>query len=444
MKAPPRLKGLPLLGVGLQVRKDPLGFLTQLAGQDPGIIRGDLAWERTYFLTRPEFYQHVLRDPKKYSKQTRSYRFLRILLGDGLLTSEGEFWLRQRRTMQPAFHRERIQGFADQMTQAAGDLLRDWEAREGAVVDLTREMMELTYRIVSQALFSTPVRGGANRIGEALKVVLEDIKDRSDNFIRPPLWVPTPKNLRARKALHSIQETALQIIAEHRNHGGESPDLLTMLLNAKDPETGEGMSDTQLVDEVVTILMAGHETTASALTWTFILLSQNPEVEVRLAGEVAQVLGGRPPGLNDLPNLPLTERVIKEAMRLYPPVWWLDRMVLEDDEIGGYRVPKNSFVVPSPFLIHHHPGIWQDPERFDPDRFLPEKTAELHPYAYIPFSLGPRQCIGNLFAMMEARLILASVLQRYRVELLPGQAVTWVPSVIMRPKGRIQVSLHPR
>ncbi len=440
----PGPKGLPLIGVILELWRDPFRFLQDTV-RDFGPIASFRAGPDPFvLLSHPDYYQYVLQHPQKFAKQTRAYQFLRPLLGEGLLTSEGSTWLKQRRISQPSFHRQRIAGFADLMVRATQEMLDSWEsyAAKGEAIDLSSEMIQLTYQIVSRALFSIPAGEGSKIIGQALREVLHDVERRAHSVFSLPLVFPTVRNLKVRRALATIKDTAASIIKERRSDPGSRGDLLSMLMEARDEETGAGMTDVQLLDEVVTILMAGHETTANALSWTWFLLDRHPEVGRRLRAELDEALGNRAPGLEDFSNLQYAGRIIDESMRLYPPVWWLDRRVMEDTEIGGYLIPKKSIVVVSPFILHRHPDYWEEPERFDPERFRPESTAKRHPFTYLPFSLGPRQCIGNNFALLEARLIFACVAQRYQVRLLPGHPIEMDPSIVLRPKYGVRATLH--
>lgn len=444
---PPGPKGLPILGIALELGRDPIGFAANVIPKYGDIVPCRLLHERLFFLRHPDYIQYVLRDnSKNFIKQTLVYKMLKPLLGTGLLLSEGTFWLRQRRIAQPSFHRERIASFAATMTEATEEMLQRWDtpAGQGTPIDVAQEMMALTFRIVTETLLSKNMSHVTSTVGRSLTLVLEDIQRRWNSFVPIPLAIPTPQNLRIRKALRDLKKSAADIIEDHHRFPGHYADLLSMLMEAKDEETGEKMNDAQLLDEVVNIMLAGYETTSNALTWTFYLLSQNPDAEQKLSDELKRVLSGRTPTVDDLAKLPYTEMVVKEAMRLYPPVWWLDRRVVEDDEIGGVRIPKNSVVILSPYMMHHHPVFWKNPEKFDPERFTPENVSRMHPFSYLPFSHGPRQCIGNNFAMMESRLVLATIAQRYRLELAPGTSVEPTPAVVLKPKGGMRVVLRGR
>jgi cytochrome P450 len=397
-------------------------------------------------MNTPAMAEHVLvTHVKNYVKQTRGYDALRTVLGNGLLTSEGNFWLRQRRLMQPAFHRERLQRFADVMVRAAVDRAAAWAPRvaDGQPFDIHHEMMAVTLRVVAETLMSTDVSGESDRVGIALTEVLEQMVYRTTHPLVAPLWFPTRRNRKFRHARSTLNEVVLSMIARRREERDRVPhDLLQMLLEARDDD-GSMMSDAQLKDEVMTLFLAGHETTANTLSWTFMLLSQNPEVEERLRAELAEVLQGQLPTAADMARLPLHTHVIQEALRLYPPVWSLGRKALEDDVVDGYRVEKDSLVFLSPFTLHRLPSIWPEPERFNPYRWA--NTGESREGgrprgAYLPFSTGARKCIGDMFAMMEAVLMLATFLQRVRLRLVPGAHVEVEPVITLRPRNGVPVT----
>lgn len=409
------------------------------------VVRFELPHVTGHLVAHPDLVQQVLVDQHRlFTKQTRGYEKLRAFLGNGLVTSEGDFWLRQRRIAQPAFHKKRIAGFATSMVEAAEDTARRWErpARDGTPIDVAAEMSRLTLRIAGETLLSTDPSDKANAVSDALTTVLHEANDRINHPWSPPERWPTARNRRFRAAARQLDDIVLDII-ERRRRGAESrDDLLQMLLEARDPETGAGMDDPQLRDEVMTMFLAGHETTANALAWTFVLLSRFPSVARALHEEAAQVLGDRPATAEDLPRLELTKRVLQESMRLYPPVWVVGRAPSEDVEIGAYDVPRGTLVFVSQWVMHRHPRHWDDPEGFDPDRWLPERARAQHRYQYFPFAAGPRMCIGAGFAMMEGQLILATLARRYRVDLVPGHPIVPEPLVTLRPQHGVLATVH--
>jgi cytochrome P450 len=376
----------------------------------------------------------------RYGKQMRHYDMLRLALGNGLVTSEGAFWLRQRRIAQPAFHRSRISAFATTMTRVTEERMASWQEAlaGGGSIDIAEEMMAVTLRIVCETLLGTHLPGETEAIGRAVTVAIEQINARAISLFALPRFVPSKSNRALNEAVATLDEIVYRVIAERRGQPDQG-DLLSMFMLTEDAETGERMNDQQLRDEVLTILTAGHETTANALTWTFYLLSCHPQIEAQLRAQVTARLGERLPTLEDLRELPLLERVIKESMRLYPPVWMMGRSASQDDQIDGMAIDKGSWIFVSPYVTHRHPRFWDNPEGFDPDRFLPEAVQARPRFAYFPFSGGPRQCIGDNFALMEAQLVLATVLRRVRLSLAPWQTVELDPLITLRPKYGMQM-----
>ena len=436
---PPGPGGYRLLASARRVQRDPLQFLTELTR-----TYGDIAFVRflvwpVYVVNHPDFIKQVLQEHhRSYNKDNFDYRFLRPLLGEGLLTNDGASWLHQRRLIQPTFHRQRLVAFGSLMTEATLAMLERWErcAERGEVLDVAAEMMRLTLRIIGQALFSLDLSAAATTVGQALR-------SANDYLCAPfpPLFVPTPRNRRLQAALRRLDALVYDLITARRQSQQDTPDLLSVLLAVRDEETGEGMSDRQIRDEVITLLLAGHETTAVALSWTWYLLAQHQECEQRLHAEVDAVLGGRLPTVEDLPNLPYCHMVLEEALRLYPPAWSFSRNALADDELGGYHISAGSTVLLCPYTTHRHPAFWEQPEVFDPLRFTPERVAARPHYAYFPFGGGPRLCIGSAFAMMEAQLILATVAQRYRLCLGTDVRVEPEPLITLRPRGGLPMTL---
>ncbi len=418
---------------------DPLSVFSAWAREFGDIFYYRAAWLHVYFLNHPDLIEEVLvRNYKNFLKD-RVVRKSRWFFGEGLLTNEGESWLRQRRLSQPAFHRERISSYGEIMTGYTAQMLEKW--RDGETRDIHQEMMRLTLQIVVRALFNVEAEE-TQQISLAMNYVM-----RSATGIRllvPPIarYLPTPHMIGFRRAVRHLDETVYSIIARHRAHQ-DSGDLLSMLINARD-EDGSRMSDKQLRDEVLTFLLAGHETTALALTWTWYLLSQHPDVEERLHRELDYVLAGGLPQFSDLPRLSYAERVIKESMRLYPPAWSVARTVISDFELRGYRIPSGANVVMSQWIMHRHPKYFPEPEKFDPDRWLGERSQTLPRFAYFPFGGGPRQCIGASFAMMEATLLLATIAQQFQLRRAPDHRVVPVPSFTLRPKYGMPMTVECR
>lgn len=443
----PGPRGALLWGSLRAFRSDPIGLLMAARRDYGDVVRLRLGRVTAHLVSHPRGIRHVLQTRHRhYTKRTRGIAKLREILGNGLLTNDGDFWLEQRRTMQPAFHRERIQGFGSLMARAASSMLDGWDRRGGSGplrLDVAREMMVLTLRIVAEALFGADVEPMARDVDQALGVALHVTNDRVKQPFDLPAWLPTPGNLRFRRAM-GVLDGVVATLIQRRRKGEARDDLLSMLMQARDPETGQGMSDRQLRDEVMGVFLAGHETTANALTWTLYLLSQHPDAEARLHGEVVRVLGARPPSHEDMKQLPAATMVIHESMRLFPPAWLFGRSPAEDEEIEGFRIPAGSLVFLSPYVTHRHPALWPEPERFAPDRFAPEKMATLDRFAYFPFGGGPRICIGAPFANLEMLIVLASIVARFRLRLTQGAVVEAEPLVTLRPRHGMPMLLERR
>jgi cytochrome P450 len=427
--------------------RDAAQFLLRAHASYGDVVRLRLGPRVAFAIFHPDHVYHVLvKHRENYTKQARGYNKLRQVVGNGLLTSEGDFWLRQRRLLQPAFAPAKLAGFADAMVTATEEMSRSWEpaAERGEAIDVADEMMRLTMRIVGETLLGTDVTGEASDVGPALSLVLDEVSRRIHtpwNFLER---LPLAGNRRYERALQTLNRSVQKIINEHRAEPAKSEDLLTMLMAARDEETDSKMSDQQLRDEVMTFFLAGHETTAKALTWTFYLLSKHVEVRSRLEREIDTVLSGRPATAEDLPKLSYAKQVVQESMRLFPPVWGLARMTMQDDQIGDVTIPGGSPVLISQYVTHRHRGFWENPEGFDPDRFLPGRSEGRHPYAYFPFGAGPRICIGNHFAMLESVLILATIASRWSLNLIPGRPVIPESRVTLRPKHGLFMSAEPR
>jgi cytochrome P450 len=396
-----------------------------------------------FFLYNPNDIEYVLSTNAKNFIKSMSLRsnFFHRLLGNGLLTSEGDFWRRQRRLAQPAFHRQRIGAYGDVMVEYTTRLMSSW--REGEVRDIHREMMRLTLEIVVKTLFNADVSGDADKVARVLEKIVQPFASQATLKWILDNRLPTPTHRRFNQAAREIDEIVYRIIGERRSSGSDEGDLLSMLLAAHD-EDGSQMTDRQLRDEVMTIFLAGHETTALTLSWVWYLLAKNPEVERKFHDELDAVLNGRLPTVTDLPLLKYTEMIAKESMRLYPPAYGLGRQPLEDCEIGGYMVPRRSQVFMFPWALHRDPRFFEEPQSFRPDRWTEEFTNSLPKYAYFPFGGGPRACIGNYFAMMEVVLLLATIGQRFRFSLEREEAVELLPAMSLRPKGEINVTIHSR
>jgi cytochrome P450 len=442
---PPGPRGYPLVGVLPNLRSNPIRTFIDAADRYGDLVHMKAGPYHGFLLSEPAHIRHVLQDNARNYHKSPLYARLRDTLGNGLLTSEDASWLRQRRLSQPAFHRQRLVAMADVMAACAQQMLERWDgiAAAGGTIDVVEEMMGLTQAIIVRTMFSTDLGATAEVVNRTWPVINRRI---GETFWATKLEtsLPLPANRRFWRALAELDAVVYRIIADRRRTGRDEPDLLSMFLSARDEETGAVMTDRQLRDEVMTMLLAGHETTSLALSWTYYLLSQNPEIERRIADEVDRVIGAGRPSFEHLDRLVCIRRAIDESLRLYPPAWGFSRLAMGDDDIGGYRVPKGSLVYLIPFVIHRRPKLWPDPGRFDPDRFTPEQEAARPKFAYIPFGGGPRGCIGNHFAMIEVQLIVAAIAQRYRVELLPDQQIRPEPLITLRPAPGVRARLSAR
>ncbi len=421
-----------MIGILHKMWREPLSFF-QAATQEFGdIVSLDFGNRNALLLNDPALIKYVLQDNNKNYKKSSTVKIVEQVLGQGLATNEGEFWRQQRRLMAPSFHRKQIETLGDVIVDEAFAVVERW-GNTAVSRDMLAEMMNLTLNINVKTMFGAEVGNQADEIGQAWTTILNTFNARSWAMVQTPEWWPSSANRQYQQSLELLDSTVYQFIADKRRQDTQQADVLTMLLNAVDEETGDHMPDKQVRDEVMTIFLAGHETTSVLLAWTFYLLAQHPEVVQKLREEIDVVCSGRKPSTHDLPNLTYTRHVIDEVLRVYPPFWLIYRAPYEAEQIGGYDLAKNDMVFISPALIHKHPRYWHDPNSFDPDRFSSEWMDDLPRYAYIPFGGGPRQCIGNNLAIMEAQLILATLVPRFDVEFIkPVQAES---AVTLRPKG---------
>lgn len=427
----------------VEVARNPLAMMIAMTRDYGDIAHYQIGPQHLFFLNHPDLIRDVLVTNQKNFHKSRGLERARRLLGNGLLTSEGDFHLRQRRLVQPAFHRQRVAAYATTMTDFAVRTRSQWT--DGQTLDMHVEMMHLTLGVVAKTLYDADVGSEAEEIGHAITNAFE-----SFNYAMLPLTeyldkLPLPAVRRFNAARDRLDKTIYRMIDERRKSGEDRGDLLSMLLMAHDTEgDGTGMSDTQLRDEAMTIFLAGHETTANALTWTWYLLSQNPEAEARLHAELDSALGGRLPVYEDLAQLPYTRMVIAESMRLYPPAWAIGRRALHRFEAGGYTIPARSVVLMSQYIMHRDPRFFPDPERFDPERWTPEAQAARPKFSYFPFGGGARVCIGEQFAWMESILLLATLAQQWRATLVPGHVVAMQPLITLRPRYGMKMTLTRR
>lgn len=433
---------IPLSGL-LAYRKGPLPFFQNLAAQYGDISYFRLGPQEAFFLNHPDYIKDVLVTNHHNFHKGLALQRAKRLLGEGLLTSEGEFHRRQRRLAQPAFHRARIASYAGVMTAYATETRERW--RDGAALDMSEEMMRLTLGIVGKTLFDADVVSDAQQVGEAMTVVMDLFNIITIPFFELLQKLPLPQLRRFDNAKARLDAIIFRLIEERRRSGADRGDLLSMLLLAQDTEgDGGAMTDEQLRDEVMTIFLAGHETTANALTWTWYLLSQNPEAEAKLHAEIDRVLEGRLPTFEDVAQLKYTEMVLAESMRLYPPAWAIGRLAMNESEIGSYVVPKKSLVLMSQYVMHRDPRYFPEPLRFDPDRWTAEARESRPQFSYFPFGGGPRRCIGEGFAWMEGILLIATLAQQWQMRLVANHPVALKPVITLRPKYGMRMMLTRR
>jgi cytochrome P450 len=440
---PPGPKNLPILGNLYTFRSNPLAFLSNAAREYGDLVYFRVAQQHMYLVNHPDYVREILVANQGNFIKSRGLRRAKLLLGEGLLTSEGQHHLRQRRLVQPAFHRERLAGYASAMSECAVRWRDRWQA--GSTLDVATEMPHLTLSIVARTLFSADVQSEASQIGAAMTTVLELFRLLLLPFSEYLDKLPLPYVRRFQKARARLDATIYGLIRERRKSGEDTGDLLSMLLLAQDEDDRSvRMSDEQVRDEALTLFLAGHETTANALAWTWYLLSQHPEVERRLHSELDDVLQGRAPELADVPRLRYTEMILAEALRLYPPAWAIGRMATGPFELGGFEIPAKSICILSPYLVQRDPRWFPNPENFDPDRWTPEARDARPKFSYFPFGGGARVCVGERFAWMEGVIVIAAIAQKWRLRLAPDQRVEPLPLITLRVKGGLRMITEAR
>ncbi|MDT4987699.1 MAG: enediyne biosynthesis protein [Micromonosporaceae bacterium] len=441
----PGPRGNALLGIMLDGMRDRLGLMTGMAEEFGDVVRFKLGPKVLYFLNHPDHAKHVLADnPANYHKGMGLIHAKKVL-GDGLLTSEGDLWKRQRRTINPAFHRERLSRFAGGVVEEAAVLMRRWRrlTANGPVgpIDVVTEMTDMTVGVLGRTLLDADL-SAYESIAHAFEVVQDQAMFEMMTLNTVPHAVPLPRHFRFRAARRELERIVLDIVGKRQQTGVAGDDVLSRLLADLTEETDAKVRRRRLHDELVTILLAGHETTASTLSWAWYELSRQPEIAGRMRAEAREVFGDGLPSYEDLHRLTYTTMVIQETMRLHPAVWILPRRSLEADHVGGYEIPAGSDVMICPYTLHRHPDFWDEPDRFDPERFQPERAAARHRYAYIPFGGGPRFCIGSNLGMMEAVFVAAMVAREFRLELQPGREVVGDPLLILRVKDGLPMTIH--
>lgn len=423
-------------------RRDPIAYLRKAAADHGDVVRLPLTRQPLFLINHPDYIKDIFVTSQKQFKKGRGLERAKKLLGDGLLTSEDPYHLRQRRLIQPAFHRQRIAAYGEQMTRYADKTSAGWG--NGETRDMAEEMLHLALAIVGKTLFNAEVEGEAGEIGDALTEVFALFHTLMLPMADLLEKLPIPSVRRFARARARLDVTIYRLIEEHRASGEDRGDLLSMLLMARDEDDGGSMTDLQVRDEALTIFLAGHETTANALAWTWYLLSQHPDAEAKFHAELDIVLAGRTPTLDDLPNLSFTRKLLAEALRMYSPAWVVGRRVLSDYTLEDYRLKRGDIVLMSQAVMHYDPRFWTNPEQFDPERWTAEAEAARPKFAYFPFGGGPRVCIGEQFAWMEEMLLLAALGQQWRMHLAPGQVIATQPIITLRPKFGMKMVLERR
>ena len=446
LKEVPMPKGLGALKTLIAFRNNPLQTLYELKrkyGEIAGIYVGN---RPLYFLFHPDHIKHVFIDHHYYyNKQNLLWKKLSPFLGEGLLTSEGDFWKKQRKLLQPIFHRDHISQLAKPMVETADLLTTQWQNHPSEqAIDIWQEMMRLTLQILGKTLLHVDFSEQAANIRQCIDIIVSHVYWQSKRVILLPSYLPTPRNRRFLGALKAFDGLIYQMIAARRTLAQQPFDILGLLFGIEDESTHDKMSDKQMRDELMTFIFAGHETTANALAWTFYLIAQHPETQQKIHDELTKVLARQSPSLQNLAQLTYLDAVLKESMRLYPPVWFLGRQTVQEDSIDGYRIPAGMTIMPSFYFTHRHEDFWERPDSFEPERFIQKQGSEKHPYAYVPFGLGPRQCIGNRFATMEMQLVLATLLQKFKIHLAPGYKVSIDAALTLRPKNGIKLLLEKK
>jgi len=441
--APP--EKVPILGNVPDFMKGPLAFFKKNEERYGDICALQSPFRIVCIVFKPEYVRQILQENHRNYKKSFGYDTLKILLGEGLLTSGGDFWIRQRRLAQPAFHKERLARLVDIMADCTEQVLLEWKTRytKGSTVNISYEMNRLALLIVTRTLFQSHIREeDINRLNISLSRVIEEGAERIRNPFKLPLWVPTPGNFREKHSVREIKEIIGGLIRQRMNDPKRYDDLLDMLIHTRDEETGESMSAAQLLDEVMTIFIAGHETTANSLSFTWYLLARNPEEDAKLMKEIAEVLDGRKPTAEDMKRLTYTRQIIDESMRLYPPAWLVGRESISEDKFGDYTIPAGTSLGIPTYVIQRSVRNWNDPEKFRPERFAPENAGSIPKFAYFPFGGGPRLCIGNMFAIYEMITVVTIMRREFKLSLPENYTLELQPVITLRVKGKLEMIVN--
>ena len=443
---PPGPRGYPVIGNLPQMLRNPLQFLTNVTEEYGTVVKlGAMGPQKLYLVSDPNHVRYILQENSHNYIKGKNFQIIKQIIGEGLAVKEGSAWKRERRLMQPSFHRQQVGALVTLMNQTTAQMLQDWgNVESGEPLDIFSQMMNLTQTILLKSLLSIDSPEQIAEMNQIWNTAYEYLSSQLWAVFKLPLWIPTPKNRRFLKAMSKLDKIVYGIIQQRRASDNSPGDLLAMLMDAYDSESGSGLTDEQLRDEVMTIFTGGFETSAAVLAWTWYLLDRHPEVERKLYSEIEEVLGDGTPTLEDLPQLKYGKMVLSESMRLYPGAWVFTRTNLQADQIGDYHIPANSLIMISPYVTHRLEEHWLNPEKFNPERFTKEKVAARPRYTYYPFGGGQRQCIGEVFAMTEMQLVLAMVAQKYRLNSVPEHPVEAEPMFTLRPRHGIQMTLKPR
>ncbi len=435
-----------LVSRGSEFKKQPLDFMVSIMKEYPSIAEIKILHRTLVFISDPKLVRDILQTNQKHYSKSSIYEHLKLLLGEGLVTSEGEMWKRQRKLIQPSFHKQYINNMFDTMLACTNEMLEEWKvkAEKGESFDIWEETKAVTLQIIGKTMLSTDVKTEARPISTSLAYMGGAIKDKSVKLINFPLWVPTPSNMAFKSHRKVLDEIIYKIIGERKKSGNTKGDLLDMLMESRYEDTGEAMPDKLLRDELMTIFIAGHSTTATALAWTFYLISQNKDVYEKLKKEIDEVVGDSEITFQHLQQLKYTKACFNEGMRLYPPVWLFGRLADRDNKVGDYIIKKGTDVLISPFIVHRNEDYWTDPETFNPDRWETEEVKGMDKFAYFPFAAGPRMCIGNNFALLEADIVIAKIIQRFEFDYVGEASPVIEASTTLRVKDGIFMKIKSR
>jgi cytochrome P450 len=443
-KAIPKPKDSSIFGYGSRMKKNPLKFLADLNESYPGIVQWQVLHLKIVLLTDPQLVRAVLQTNQKQYIKNSAYKQVKLLLGEGLVTSEGKLWKRQRKLIQPSFHKQYINNLFDGMLGCTNEMINEWKvvAENGGRIDFAQEMMKITLQIIGKTMLSADFKTEAKSVAVALTYLLKGVEKKALNGVNLPFWVPTATNIKFKNKRKVLDAIIYKLIEDRRKTGPQKGDLLDMMMESRYEDNGEAMPDNLLRDELMTVFLAGHETTATALTWTFFLIKQHPEVYRKLKQEVQEIVGNGEITFQHIQQLKYTKACLNESMRLFPPVWLIGRRATEDNMVGDYLIKKDTDILISPYIVHRNPDYWKNADVFDPERWETEEVKQIDKFAYFPFAAGPRMCIGNNFALLEADIILAKVIQQFDFNYMGESAPEMAPTLTLRVKNGMPMHIE--